>query len=75
MSKSATYQPPSKSELELMRVHLKVLADLIQEDQDRGINYVPIFDSLDKDIETAEIHLTGNSIARARQLSSQMANS
>ena len=45
------------------------IADLILQDKVLGLNYLPIFERLDRDVKNAEAALTGSLIDRVRALS------
>jgi len=54
-----------------MRKQRIAVAELILDDGESGRVYVPIFDRIDRDIEQAEAYCSGDSVAKARQLSSR----
>ena len=56
-------------ELDRLLNERRKIADLILRDRVLGLNYLPIFERLDRDVKNAEAALCGDVIDRVRALS------
>ena len=56
-------------DLDRLLIERKKIANLILSDRVLGVNYLPIFERLDRDVKNAEAALCGDVIDRVRSLS------
>lgn len=64
-----TATQPDNAKLERLRLSRYLVANLMERDPERAMNYVPIFDRLDDEVMMAESAASNDPIARARQMS------